>query len=237
VPIARLTSKAYARDLARSIEPARASLSAELGKDILSVPQRPEPDDTTHFSVLDRQGMAVSNTFTLEGSYGSHVVIAGTGILMNNEMGDFNRHPGLTDDTGTIGTPANVIAPGKRMLSSMTPTIVTRNGRVVLVTGSPGSRTIINTVLGVVLNVTAWGLTGADAVEAPRMDHEWMPDRLTIEANGIDAATAAALRAMGHDVRLQGRQGSAQTIWVDASGTPFGIADKRDATAKAAAAK
>jgi len=237
VPIARLTSKAYARDLARSIEPARASLSAELGKDILSVPQRPEPDETTHFSVLDRQGMAVSNTFTLEGSYGSHVVIAGTGILLNNEMGDFNRHPGLTDDTGTIGTPANLIAPGKRMLSSMTPTIVTRNGRVVLITGSPGSRTIINTVLGVVLNVTAWGLTGADAVEAPRMDHEWMPDRLTIEANGVDAATAAALRAMGHDVRLQGRQGSAQTIWVDASGTPFGIADKRDATAKAAAAK
>src|SRR5262249_45289334 len=133
--------------------------------------------------------------------------------------------------------PANLIAAGKRMLSSMTPTIVTRNNKVVLVTGSPGSRTIINTVLGVVLNVTAWGLPGADAVAAPRLDHEWMPDRLTIEANGVDQATLDALKAMGHEVRMQGRQGSAQTIWVDPkTGMAYGVADKRDATAKAAAA-
>src|SRR5579862_9224932 len=108
--------------------------------------------------------MAVSNTYTLEGGYGSHVVIKGTGILLNNEMGDFNKKPGATNLTGDVGTPANVIAPAKRMLSSMTPTIVSRNGKVVLITGSPGSRTIINTVLNVVLDVTAWGLTGPEAI-------------------------------------------------------------------------
>jgi gamma-glutamyltranspeptidase/glutathione hydrolase len=182
--------------------------------------------------------MAVSNTYTLEGGYGSHVVIAGTGIILNNEMGDFNKKPGLTDLTGTIGTPANLIAPGKRMLSSMTPTIVAKDGKVVLITGSPGSRTIINTVLDVILNVTAWGMSGQDAVSAPRMDHEWMPDRLTIETGGVDQKTIDALKATGHDVRVQGRQGSAQTIWVDQkTGVAYGVADKRDATAKATAAK
>ena len=142
--------------------------------------------------------MAVSNTYTLEGGYGSHVVIKGTGILLNNEMGDFNKKPGTTNLTGDIGTPANLIAPGKRMLSSMTPTIVTKNGKVVLVTGSPGGRTIINTVLNVVLNVTAWDMTGPEAVDAPRLDHEWLPDRVTIEADGVGADVVHALETMGH---------------------------------------
>lgn len=237
VPVGMLTSKAHARELIRSIEPTKASSSAELGKDIITVP-RTEPDDTTHFSVLDRQGMAVSNTYTLEGGYGSHVVIKGTGILLNNEMGDFNKKPGTTNLTGDIGTPPNIIAPGKRMLSSMTPAIVSKDGKVVLITGSPGGRTIINTVLNVVLDVTAWGLTGQQAVEAARFDHEWLPDRLTVEMNGISQPIVDALKAMGHDVRVQGRQGSAQSIWVDLkTGDAFGIADKRDATAKASAAK
>src|SRR5579862_6791823 len=118
--------------------------------------------------------MAVSNTYTLEGGYGSHVVIAGTGILLNNEMGDFNKNPGVTDLTGNIGTEPNLISPGKRMLSSMTPTIMTKDGKLVLVTGSPGSRTIINTVLDIVLAVTAWNASGRDAVDAPRFDHEWL---------------------------------------------------------------
>jgi gamma-glutamyltranspeptidase / glutathione hydrolase len=238
VPVATLISKRHARELIRTIDSKEASRSAELGHDILTQSMAPEPDDTTHFSVLDQAGMAVSNTYTLEGGYGSHVVIKGTGILLNNEMGDFNKKPGLTDATGSIGTPANLIAPGKRMLSSMTPTIVTKNGKVVLITGSPGSRTIINTVLSVVLNIAAWGMTGPEAVEAARMDHEWMPDRMTIELNGIAPDVVAALKATGHDVRVQGRQGSAQTIWIDPkTGQAFGIPDKRDATAKASAAK
>ena len=238
VPIMTLISKPHARELIATIDPKHASNSADLGRDILTQSMAPEPDDTTHFSVLDRAGMAVSNTYTLEGGYGSHVVIAGTGILLNNEMGDFNKKPGLTDATGTIGTPANLIAPGKRMLSSMTPTILTRNGKVVLITGSPGSRTIINTVLSIVLDVAAWGMTGPEAIDAARMDHEWMPDRMTIEMNGLAPDVVAQLKATGHDVRVQGRQGSAQSIWVDPkTGTPYGIADKRDATAKASRPK
>lgn len=233
VPIDRLTSQAHARDLITTIDPRHASSSAELGKDIITPPGG-EPDDTTHFSVVDRDGMAVSNTYTLEGGYGSHVVIAGTGILLNNEMGDFNKKPGTTNLTGDIGTPPNVIAPGKRMLSSMSPTMVTKDGKLVLVTGSPGGRTIINTVLNVVLNVTAWGLNGREAVDAARTDHEWLPDRLSIEGDGVSEETLAALTALGHTVRTGGRQGSAQSIWIDPrTGEAVGIVDRRDATAKA----
>jgi gamma-glutamyltranspeptidase/glutathione hydrolase len=236
VPVKRLISKPHALELVATVDPARASSSVDLGRDILTPPLPPEPSDTTHFSVFDREGMAVANTYTLEGGYGSHVVIAGTGILLNNEMGDFNKKPGTTDLTGNIGTVANLIAPGKRMLSSMTPTIVTRQGKVVLITGSPGSRTIINTVVNIVLNVTAWGLSGPDAVAAPRFDHEWLPDRVTIEAGGAGPDVVRALEAMGHDVRVQGRQGSAQTIWIDpGTGEPVGVPDTRDETAKASA--
>ena len=235
-PIGRLVSKPHARDLISTMDPLHASSSAALGRDIITQTETVEPADTTHFSVLDRDGLAVANTYTLEGGYGSHVVVAGTGILLNNEMGDFNKKPGMTNLTGDIGTPANVIAPGKRMLSSMTPTIVTKDGRVVLVTGSPGSRTIINTVLGIVLNVTAWGLNGPEAVDAPRMDHEWLPDRVTIEAGGAAPDVVNALTAMGHEVRLQGTQGSAHSIWIDPRrGMAVGIPDRRDGTAKASA--
>src|SRR5205823_14733080 len=127
-----------------------------------------ESDQTTHFSVVDRNGMAVSNTFTLEGGYGSHVVVSGAGFILNNEMGDFNKKPGTTDTTGNIGTLPNQIEPGKRMLSSMTPTIVTKDGQLFLVTGSPGSRTIINTVLNVVLNTVDFGMNVRQAVDARR---------------------------------------------------------------------
>ena len=132
--------------MAASIDPGKASSSVALGKDIVTAPVPAEPDETTHFSVIDRNGLAVTSTYTLEGGYGSHVVVKGTGFLLNNEMGDFNRKPGETNVTGDIGTPANQIAPGKRMLSSMTPTMVVKEGRLVLLTGSPGGRTIINTV-------------------------------------------------------------------------------------------
>jgi gamma-glutamyltranspeptidase/glutathione hydrolase len=234
VPVGRLTSKAHAKFVGKDIDRSRASKSVDLGRDILTAPTPPEPDETTHFSVVDKDGMAVSNTYTLEGGYGSYVVIKGTGILLNNEMGDFNKKPGLTNDSGDIGTAANLIAPGKRMLSSMTPTIVTRDGKLVLITGSPGGRTIINTVRDVVLNVTAWELTGREAVDAPRMHHQWMPDRLQIEGNGVSDDTLGKLKALGHDVRMQGIQGSAQTIWFHPlTGTAFGVADKRDSTAKA----
>lgn len=237
VPIDMLISKAHAKELVANVTPGKASSSAELGKDILSAGKMPadEPMETTHFSVVDKDGMAVSNTFTLEGGYGSHVVIKGTGMILNNEMGDFNKKPGFTNNTGTIGTPANVIAPGKRMLSSMTPVIISKGGKLVMVTGSPGGRTIINTVLHVVLGVTAWNLTGREAVDAPRWDHEWMPDRVTFEANALTDKAVADLKAMGYDIVQRGEQGSAQSIWMHPqTGTAFGLPDMRSPDAKAA---
>jgi gamma-glutamyltranspeptidase / glutathione hydrolase len=232
IPVAELTSKAHARELAASIDPAHASSSVELGKDIVTT-NTPEPDETTHFSVIDRDGLIVTSTYTLEGGYGSHVVVKGAGFLLNNEMGDFNKKPGETNTTGDIGTPANLIAPGKRMLSSMSPTLVTRDGRLVLATGSPGGRTIINTVLSVVLGVTEYGLTGRQAVDTPRLHHQWLPDRVTIEASGVDEAVVTALQAMGHTVVVQGRQGDAHSIWLDADGRPYGINDERTPDSKA----
>jgi gamma-glutamyltranspeptidase/glutathione hydrolase len=238
VPVSKLTAREHARALIKTIDPAKASNSVALGKDIVTTPQMSEADETTHFSVLDGAGMAVSNTYTLEGGYGSHVVVAGAGFLLNNEMGDFNKKPGTTNLTGDIGTPANLIAPGKRMLSSMTPTILVRDGKVALITGSPGGRTIINTVLNIVLNVAAWEMSGREAIDAARSHHQWLPDRLTIEADGVTDEVLAALKTMGHNVQRQGRQGSAQSIWIDPkSGMPYGIADRRDATAKAAPAR
>ena len=234
VPVATMTNKSHAKDLWSTFSPTKASSSVELGKDIITVTPPGEPDDTTQFSVIDKDGMAVSSTYTLEGGYGSHVVIRGTGILLNNEMGDFNKKPGTTDLTGNIGTPANVIAPGKRMLSSMTPTIVTKDGKVVLITGSPGGRTIINTVANIVLDVTAWNMTGRQAVDAPRSDHEWLPDRLSLENNAVTEDVLAKLRAMGHTVRMQGSQGAAHSIWIQpGTGVVFGVNDKRESVSKA----
>src|SRR6516164_2638670 len=213
MPLTRLMSKDYAKTLAASINPDKASSSLELGKDIVTAPAQEEPDETTHFSVVDRNGMAVSNTYTLEGGYGSRVVVKGGGFLLNNEMGDFNKNPGVTDDKGTIGTPPNQIDPGKRMLISMTPTIVTRNGKVVLITGSPGGRTIINTVFNVVLNVVEFGMSVREAVDAPRIDHEWMPDRVRIERAGADPGLLEKLTTMGHlNVAAGGGQGDANSI-------------------------
>ena len=233
VPVRRLTSKEHARQVASTIQPEKASSSRELGRDILSADDTQEPAETTHYSVLDREGMAVVTTTTLEGSYGSFVVVKGAGFLLNNEMGDFNRGPGETNADGDIGTPANQIEPGKRMLSSMTPTMVLRDGKVVLLTGSPGGRTIINTVLTIVLGVAEYGLDGRGAVDLPRMHHQWMPDRVSIEDRGIGEGTLAELRAMGHEVRVQGRQGDAHTIWVAPDGTPYGVNDRRSADSKA----
>jgi gamma-glutamyltranspeptidase/glutathione hydrolase len=237
VPVSRLTSKDYARQVASSISLEKASISAELGKDILTAIPGPEPEETTHYSVIDRDGMAVATTTTLEGSFGSHVVVKGAGFLLNNEMSDFNKKPGYTDATGDIGTSPNVIAPGKRMLSNMTPTIVTRDGKVVLVTGSPGGRTIQATVLTVVLGVTEYGLSGSEAVALPRINHQWMPDRASVEANGIAEDTVGKLRAMGHEVTVSPRQGDAHSIWIAPDGVAHGVNDKRTPDSKASAGR
>lgn len=221
---AYLTDKAYARELAQSIDRTHATASETLAKD---VPLSREGDSTTHFSLIDRDGMAVSNTTTLERSYGSRVVVKGAGFLLNDEMIDFNWRPGVTTRDGVIGTEANQIAPGKRMLSSQTPTIVAKNGRPLLITGSPGSRTIINTVLCVTINVLDFEMSPRAAVDAPRQHHQWFPDVLRLETAKEHDAVVEPLRKLGHTV-VRSVQGDAHTIWIDPkSGLYHGAEDRR----------
>jgi gamma-glutamyltranspeptidase/glutathione hydrolase len=223
-----LTTKVYAKRLAAQIDPARATKSEDLAPEIAIAD---EPKSTTHFSVIDKDGMAVANTYTLEHSYGSRVVVRGAGFLLNNEMSDFNWKPGHTDRSGNIGTKANVIAPAKRMLSSQTPTIVAKDGRALLVTGSPGGRTIINTTLQVVLNVLEFEMPPDKALAAPRWHHPWLPDVVKFEGTGRKefAPLLDDLRRRGHTVEEKGdKQGDAHTIYVDPkTGEYVGVADPR----------
>ena len=223
-----LTTKDYARKLAAGIDLAKATPSEDLAVDI---PLAAESKETTHFSIVDSRGMAVANTYTLENTYGCRVVVRGGGFLLNNEMTDFNRVPGCTDRKGAIGTPANVIAPGKRMLSSQTPTLVRRDGRLVLVTGSPGGRTIINTVLCTVVNIVDFGMDVHQAIDAPRLHHQWFPDRVRFEGVGRPEykTVLEQLGAFGHRFHDKPTpQGDAHTIWIDPqTGRYVGAADNR----------
>ncbi|HKR09018.1 MAG TPA: gamma-glutamyltransferase, partial [Gemmatimonadaceae bacterium] len=229
-PWERLTNKAYAADLRRTIETSRASVSSPT-----QVAQGFESNETTHYSIVDADGMAVSVTYTLEYGYGLAVVVPGAGFLLNNEMGDFNGQPGLTDSTGLIGTPPNLARPGKRMLSSMTPSIVAKDGKLVGVVGSPGGRTIINTVLQVILNQIDFDMGIERAVAAPRFHHQWLPDVLSVEGNGLSPNVVSLLESMGYRVRMRGEQGTAHSIWFDPrSGQWQGAADPRDSDAGAA---
>ncbi len=225
---AHLTSKEYARTLAARIDPQRATRSEDLAGNIALTAESP---DTTHFSVVDGDGMAVANTYTLENSYGSKVVVRGAGFLLNNEMTDFNRVPGRTDRKGMIGTAPNLIAPGKRMLSSQTPTLLCRDGRLVLVTGSPGGRTIINTVLCTLVHFIDFGMNVRQAVDAPRLHHAWFPDLAQFEAVAQPEyrETIERLKAMGHALSPKVyRQGDAHSIAVDPrTGQYHGAADRR----------
>ena len=224
----KLTRKDYARQLASAIDRGRATPSTQLAGEIrIST----EPDHTTHLSVIDRDRMAVSLTYTLENEYGSRIVVPGGGFLLNDEMNDFAWLPGVTDATGRIGTPPNQVAPRKRMLSSICPTIVLRDGKPLLITGSPGGRTIINTVLAMVVNVVDFQMDLRAAVDAPRLHHQWLPDRVKIEATlARDHPEAvAALRRMGHRIEEEESQGDAHSIGIDsATGDLVGAADKRE---------
>ena len=219
-----LTTKAYAKKLAAGIDPAKATPSESLAPDLHVVDTA---DSTTHFSVIDRGGMAVSQTYTLENAFGNRVVVRGAGFLLNNEMTDFNPRPGVTSRSGLIGTEPNQIAPGKRMVSSMTPAIVAKGGRPYLVTGSPGGRTIINTVLCVLVNVLDYDMDVRAAVDAPRLHHQWFPERIELEGLKAAPELAARLRAMGHTIRVH-KQGDAHTIRIDPkTGLYQGAADTR----------
>jgi gamma-glutamyltranspeptidase/glutathione hydrolase len=223
-PLEMLTSKEYAEGLRAEINPRQASVSAP--SDITMADESPE---TTHYSVVDSDGMAVAVTYTLEAGFGSKITVPGGGFLLNNEMGDFNAGPGITDERGLIGTEPNLARSEQRMLSSMTPTILAKDGRLVAVTGSPGGRTIINSVLQVLLNITEFGMPIEEAVAAKRLHHQWLPDGMRIEAEGVTAETVAELEAMGHTVRVGGGQGSTPSIFIDAqTGELIGAPDPRD---------
>ncbi|MBV6426483.1 MAG: Glutathione hydrolase proenzyme [Haliscomenobacter sp.] len=226
MPVERLISKPYAKALRNGIDLFKASPSDSATFN--AAVHVYESDETTHLSVVDAKGNAVSLTYTLEYSYGSSLVVEGGGFLLNNEMGDFNPVPGVTNRSGQIGTPPNLVAPGKRMLSSMTPTIVAKDGKPVLVIGSPGGRTIINTVLQVVLNVIDHEMNIGEAVEAGRIHHQWLPDITTMEAFWISPDTRQLYEMMGHPLRVRGRQGSAMGIFIDRKkGLIYGAADSR----------
>ncbi|NNF05031.1 MAG: gamma-glutamyltransferase, partial [Rhodothermales bacterium] len=229
MPVEWLTSKEHADELRSSIDLFRANES-----DSAHFNAAYESEETTHFSVVDAEGNMVSLTYTLEYSYGSRIVVEGAGFLLNNEMGDFNPVPGRTDRSGLIGTEPNQLEPEKRMLSSMTPTIVARDGKPVLAVGSPGGRTIINTVLQVILNVIDFDMNVARAVEAPRIHHQWLPDETDFERGYFSPDTERLYANLGHRIDYRGSQGSAMCIWIDhESGALFGAADSRSYNGRA----
>jgi gamma-glutamyltranspeptidase / glutathione hydrolase len=211
MPVERLVSKEYAQALRQTISD-RASKSSPV---TFSWPAA--STETTHFSVVDAERNAVALTYTLEQEYGSRIVVPGAGFLLNNEMGDFNAAPDLTTAEGLIGTSPNLAQPRKRMLSSMTPTIVTKEGKLFMVTGSPGGRTIINTVLLTILNAIDFGMNAQEVVDAGRFHHQWLPDRITYERLALSNDTIALLRARGHQLLEGGNQGVAEVIVYDAA--------------------
>ncbi|MDX2268073.1 MAG: gamma-glutamyltransferase [Bryobacter sp.] len=197
VPVAQLTSPGYIARRFATIQPQRATPPAEI-KHGGPLPAE-ESTETTHLSIVDTAGNAVSLTYTLNGGYGSGVTVPGLGFLLNNEMDDFSAKPGVPNMFGAVGGEANAIAPGKRMLSSMTPTIVTKNGKLHMVIGAPGGTRIITGVMQAILNVIDFGMNIEDAISAPRLHHQWAPDKLYLE-RGWSPDTAALLRQMGHTV-------------------------------------
>jgi gamma-glutamyltranspeptidase/glutathione hydrolase len=222
VPVAGLTSKSYAASLRKGIDPKRATPSSKIAP---GVPPRPESPDTTHFTVMDKAGNVVSNTTTLNFSYGSRAVADETGILLNNEMDDFSAKPGAANAFGLIGGEANAIAPGKRPLSSMTPVIVFKDGKPWFATGAPGGSRIITTMLQIVVNVIDHGLNIAEATMQPRIHHQWLPDRVRIE-KGVNPDTRRLLAEMGHMLKPGRAMGSVQSVMRTQDGF-YGAADPR----------
>lgn len=224
VPVQALINKDYAKKLASQIAINKATPSSEVKPGNLA-PY--ESNQTTHYSVVDKWGNAVSNTYTLNFSYGSGLVAKGTGILLNNEMDDFSAKPGTPNGYGLVGGDANAVEGNKRPLSSMSPTIVMKDGKPFIVTGSPGGSRIINTTMQIIMNVIDHDLNIAEATAAPRVHHQWQPDLLRVE-HTLNRDTIELLRAKGHKVKINNAMGSTQSIMVTEKGI-FGASDPRRA--------
>jgi len=222
VPLTGLTSKTYAAALSQQINRQKASLSQDI------LPGKPtlyESNETTHYSVVDKEGNAVSNTYTINFSFGSGIVVNGAGFLLNNEMDDFSAKPGVANGYGLIGGTANAIEPQKRMLSSMSPTIMLKDGKPFIVTGSPGGSRIITTTLQVILNVIDHKLNIQEATNAVRIHHQWLPDEIRVE-KGLSLDTINLLTEKGHKVVVKNTMGAAASILIDQN-TLYGSNDPR----------
>lgn len=224
VPVAALIDKGYAQKLRAEIDPDRATPSSEVSASPDKLPK--ESDQTTHFSVLDGEGNAVSNTYTLNFSFGVGFAAEGVGVLLNNELDDFSAKPGVPNAYGLVGGEANAVAPRKRPLSSMTPTIVLREGKPLLVTGTPGGSRIITTTMQVILNALVHERDIMTATAAPRVHHQWLPDYIRVE-EGISFDTIRLLEEKGHTVKQQSAMGSVQSIMVEPDGMIAGASDPR----------
>ncbi len=227
IPVKGLTSKYYARDLIKTISPTKARPSSDIK---FGNPQGYESDQTTHYSLMDKAGNAAAVTYTLNLNFGTGIVAEGTGILLNNEMDDFSVKPGVPNAFGLVGGEANAVAAKKRPLSSMTPTIVLKDNKPWLVTGSPGGARIITTVLQTITNTIDHGMNPAEAVVTPRIHHQWLPDELRIE-DGISPDTIKLLERQGYKIVQKAPMGRVQIIQADASGF-YGYSDPRNPDGK-----
>lgn len=227
IPLKGLTSKTYVASLTKNIDANRARSAGSIKP---GQPQPYESDQTTHYSVVDKAGNAVAVTYTLNTNFGSGIVANGTGILLNNEMDDFSAKPGVANAYGLVGGDANAVAAKKRPLSSMTPTIVLKDGKPTLVTGSPGGARIITTVLQTVVNTIDFGMNPAEAAAMPRVHHQWTPDELRVE-KGLSPDTIAQLKARGHNIALKPSMGRTQTIQLR-DGVLYGYSDPRNPDGK-----
>lgn len=237
VPIRELLDSGYVVSRMKNFDPEKAANCKNIVAGVFSVPatfplkggQRgaTEKEETTHFSIVDKWHNAVSITTTLNGSYGAGVFVPGSGFLLNNEMDDFSAKPGVPNAYGLVGAEANSIAPGKRMLSSMTPTIIEKNGKLVMVVGTPGGSTIITSVFQTILNVVEHGMTMNEAVNAKKFHHQWKPDTIYVEENAIDSITVLALEKKGQHIVKRGPIGRTDCILVLPNGKLEGGADRR----------
>ncbi|MFN2428905.1 MAG: gamma-glutamyltransferase [Cryomorphaceae bacterium] len=225
VPFKELLDPKYLESRIEKIDFNRATPSSEIKPGELSF--FAESDETTHLSVVDEDGMAVSVTTTINGAYGNKIVVEGGGFFLNNEMDDFSSKPGEPNMFGLIGGLANSIAPGKRMLSSMTPTIVEKDGELFMVTGSPGGSTIITTVFQTIANATIYEMNLAEAISTPRFHHQWYPDEIVLEDGSFSDSTLQTLKDKGHSLRFVEALGKADAILVNKNGTLDATGDKR----------
>jgi gamma-glutamyltranspeptidase/glutathione hydrolase len=240
IPVAQLIDKKYGAAWRESLNPKQATFSQDLKRPAeftqleryaelhpLMMPTK-ESENTTHYSVVDPDGNAVAVTTTLNGGFGSYVTVEGLGFLMNNEMDDFASAPGVPNMYGLIQGPANAVGPGKRPLSAMTPTIISKDGKLLLVLGSPGGPTIITTVANALMGVVDYGMNIQEAVNAPRYHHQWMPDRVNVE-KAFPEADAEALEKMGHKIERHNKWGDAECIAIHpVTGERLGASDPRN---------